>query len=343
MTLQPPQYLQALGAPARLDRQLLGDFFDPGVVSPADFEVTSTGGSLSVSVAAGGAYVLGTAQPDQGTYRVFNDGPVIVPFDAAATYPRVDQVLIRVYDATENGGVGPNQAVIEIAKGTESNGATLINRSGAVADGSLPDNILRLKDVLVPVGVAPVIPGSNIGERRSMAGLKAGGSPPIGAIIPYAMVTEPLDGFWTMADGKLVDKVIYDKFFAGAGHSYNLGVDPGSNMCRVPDKRGRVSVGADDMGTLAGAASRIPNSNRVRGQNGGLERTVLSEANLAPHQHPLGSSATDRPAINVAGSDSNIGTGGPVAVLANTGSTGSGTPFNNMQPYEVDNAIVRIA
>lgn len=111
---------------------------------------------------------------------------------------------------------------------------------------------------------------------------------PIGVPIPYGGSSLPAGGRWDWADGGLINKTTYSEFFGALGHVYNGGVDPGSNMVRKPDKRGRVSVGADNFGQ--GAAGRLPNSNRVLGQSGGAER----------HQHTVASHAHYVPAVIVA-------------------------------------------
>lgn len=161
---------------------------------------------------------------------------------------------------------------------------------------------------------------------------------PIGAIVAYAGTTLPAGSKFDWADGGLINKITYATFFTRVGHAYNGGVDPGSNMVRKPDKRGRVPVGADNFGAT-GDAARIFNSNRLRGQNGGEERHTLLTANMPSHTHI--ESHTD------GGSMQNL-SGGPTnrlyqtGMTTPTGATGGGGPHNNLQPYEIDNYLVRI-
>lgn len=175
---------------------------------------------------------------------------------------------------------------------------------------------------------------------------------PIGAIFPYVGDSDPGDigggVTFLLADGRLISRTTYAAFYGKSGHKYNGGADPGSSQVRIPDKRGRVSIGEDNMGTAQGAANRIPNSNRVHGQNGGEERHTLSVAELATHKHELVDSVGTFAFVSyVAG-----GVGGATASAPPTGYNngslsvgfaGSSTPHNNMSPYEVDNYIVRIA
>lgn len=126
---------------------------------------------------------------------------------------------------------------------------------------------------------------------------------PISGCLSYGGSVDPPGGIFLLADGRLVDKTTYAAYFALVGHKYNGGVDPGSNKVRIQDKRGRVTVGADNMGTTQGAANRLPNSNRVAGQNGGEERHTLTIAELAAHNHN-GATGTGSTGAGNSGNDS---------------------------------------
>jgi phage-related tail fiber protein len=77
---------------------------------------------------------------------------------------------------------------------------------------------------------------------------------PIGAIIAYAGSTLP-DG-WVWCDGSAISRTDYATLYASVGTSF--GVGDGSTTFNVPDLRGRVLVGKDNMG--ASAASRVTTS-----------------------------------------------------------------------------------
>lgn len=181
------------------------------------------------------------------------------------------------------------------------------------------------------------------------------GQLPIGGIIPYAGQALPPGGAFAWADGSLIDRIDGNgnptEFFNRVGHAYNGGVDPGANKVRLPDKRGRVSVGADSYGQ--GAAGRLPNSNHGRGQSGGEERHTLAAAEsgvngsgstttFAEHQVQINS-----PAGGIGGLTAYEGNGHQFDTYANhshgLNARTADSPHNNMQPYEADNYIVRIA
>jgi microcystin-dependent protein len=211
-------------------------------------------------------------------------------------------------------------------------------------------------------------------------------------MIPTGATGDPADTRFLLADGRALARTgQYALLFAAIGTSYGAG--DGSTTFNIPDRRGRVGVGADNMGTAAGAAGRLPNSNRALGQNGGEERHTLTVAELAAHSHngATGTESNDHThggstdtqgnhwhsagagglwadADNgVGGIFAASGGGGTVTALyhANTNSTGahshsistggrsashthtipsngSGTPHNVLQPYQVDNWLVRV-
>jgi microcystin-dependent protein len=178
--------------------------------------------------------------------------------------------------------------------------------------------------------------------------------PGIGAIIPWAPSALPAGGKWDWADGALIDRTAFAAYMAAVGHAYNGGVDPGSNKVRKPDKRGRLPVGADNFGQ--GAAGRLPNSNRARGQSGGEERHTLSPAESGVNSN--GGTTADTIHTQDA-SSSNAAQNWPNLTMhdstghqfdGQSGLHGHGlaartadAPHNNMPPYECDFYIVRVA
>lgn len=169
MTIQIPAFLQNKAYGARLDRQVFGDRVQRGVVGTADLQAIPSGTTRGIQIRDGSAYIQGQITPPlQGYYRFLSDAYEARTHDAAVTYPRIDQVIARVQDSTENGNVGPDVGTLEIVKGVEASGATLDNRLGATTEGSIPKNFIRLADVLITPGMG-VIPNGNIRDRRGWA------------------------------------------------------------------------------------------------------------------------------------------------------------------------------
>jgi len=114
---------------------------------------------------------------------------------------------------------------------------------------------------------------------------------PLGGMIDYAGSAD-LSSSMILADGRELSRATYSALFALISTTYGAG--NGTTTFNIPDLRGRVSVGPDNMGTAQGAANRIPNSSRTLGQSSGEERHVITTAEMAAHSHG-GSTGTDTP------------------------------------------------
>lgn len=77
---------------------------------------------------------------------------------------------------------------------------------------------------------------------------------PIGSILGFAGASAPTG--WVFCDGTALSRTDYAALYAALGTSFGSG--DGSTTFNVPDLRGRVLVGKDNMGT--GAAGRVGSS-----------------------------------------------------------------------------------
>lgn len=158
---------------------------------------------------------------------------------------------------------------------------------------------------------------------------------PSGVINPYAGVAAP-DG-WLLCYGQAVSRDTYADLFAAISTTY--GVGDGSTTFNLPDLRGRVVAGQDDMGgssanRLTGLAGGV--NGDTLGADGGAESHVLTTAEMPSHRHNLGTA--------VAGSNSNSNLG----VIGDAGGdnrqsslTGGGGAHNNVQPTLILNYIIK--
>ena len=99
---------------------------------------------------------------------------------------------------------------------------------------------------------------------------------PAGCIMPYAGATAP-DG-WLLCHGQAVSRTTYADLFAAIGTAYGPG--DGSTTFNVPDLRGRVAAGRDDMGgTDAGRlAGGVANRTTLGGAGGAATHTLGTRA-----------------------------------------------------------------
>lgn len=137
------------------------------------------------------------------------------------------------------------------------------------------------------------------------------GTTPIGAIVDYGGSTAPT--LWVLCYGQNLSRATYAALFAIIGTTFGSG--DGATTFGIPDLRGRLCYGRDDMG--GAAASRLTTTYygtdpAVLGNVGGAQSKQLVTGNL-PSYTPSGSiSVTDGPiTVNNAGNlSSNIVAGG---------------------------------
>src|SRR3990167_4049843 len=229
---------------AQMVRMLASDVFDEGVVGASDLLGSIVSG-LTVSIAAGSAYVAGSMVTNQGLYREQVDAAVQITVGAHhATLPRLDQIILRIMDAAHDTS-GLYEARIEVIPGTATAGATLVNRNGAADLTTLDEdskNVLLLTDVLVPATAGAI----TIGDKRVRATVGAGSAEisvpagtPAGVIVDYGVTSAPSG--WLLCDGSAVSRSTYADLFTAIATAY--GVGDGSTTFNLPDFRGRVAVG----------------------------------------------------------------------------------------------------
>jgi microcystin-dependent protein len=188
----------------------------------------------------------------------------------------------------------------------------------------------------------------------SLDGLVGARVAPTGIIVPFAGAAAPTG--WLLCYGQAVSRTTYATLFGVTSTTY--GVGDGSTTFNVPDLRGRVIAGKDDMGGVAATrltSATITGGALTLGKAGGEERHQLTITELANHNHSLTDPghvhALDRANIAASGSFySYFGAAGSAAdrntYSATTGitlaATGGDTPHNNVQPTIIGHYIIRI-
>jgi microcystin-dependent protein len=123
-----------------------------------------------------------------------------------------------------------------------------------------------------------------------------------------------------------------------------------SKTITLPDLRGRVPVGKDDMGGTA--ANRITTSivgisGITLGASGGQETTTASIGNMPNHAHTRNPTGVGENAIQIVTGGA-FTTGTPAGsnaflnAIVSTGSTGGGAAMTNVQPSLVVNYIIKL-
>lgn len=166
---------------------------------------------------------------------------------------------------------------------------------------------------------------------------------PAGTVVPYAgtaVNAATLAPGWLICYGQAVSRATYVDLFAALGTTHGSG--DGSTTFNLPDLRGRVIVGNDNMGGSSANVITDTNADSVGGEYG-EETHALTEAELAAHNHALNGTSNSPNTTSPAGAV--FGTTGASTVYRTiTGATdrvfddksisdaGSGTGHNNVQP-----------
>ena len=159
---------------------------------------------------------------------------------------------------------------------------------------------------------------------------------PTGSIMPYAGASPAPTGYLLCNDTP-ISRTTYSALFALIGTTYGSG--DGSTTFNIPDLRGRVIAGQDDMGgssanRLTGLTGGVDGD--VLGGSGGTETHTLSTAEMPSHTHAVQQN------IAIQRGDSSHEAAGFAANLNGTSSsTGGGGAHNNVQPTIILNYIIK--
>jgi microcystin-dependent protein len=173
---------------------------------------------------------------------------------------------------------------------------------------------------------------------------------PPGVVMPYVGDTEPPG--WKFCDGSEYLKADYSDLFEAIGFKFGgeSTVTPG--FFRVPDLRGRMPLGADNMGGTSADTVQASYADFV-GAEGGKEDTEIAVQNLPQHVHDLRSTdneqffATREDNSTPVGNEKTAGAPtsfGNAQKIPNSGGVDSadelGQPLNLMNPSLTFNYII---
>jgi microcystin-dependent protein len=235
------------------------------------------------------------------------------------------------------GAYAAGQRFVFVAAGANTGATTLnINGLGAVTvyKGS---GATALVSGDIPSGsVVEVIyltsPGNHFRLLSVSLGAQTGGTMPVGAVMPYAGTSAPAG--WLFCYGQAISRTDYAALFTALSTTYGAG--NGSTTFNLPDLRGRVVAGKDNMG--GSSADRLTNQSGglngdTLGATGGAETHTLTTAQMPAHTHGLDSDG------GISGGGAAARTNG-AGTDQQTGSTGDGGAHNNVQPTIILNYIV---
>lgn len=164
----PPSWLQGGSHPAVNDRlMMMGAAQVEGVLGALDLKVSPSSG-LILSVAAGGAFILGDFASNNGMYHVYNDAAIAdattTVNTAHATLNRRDLLIAEIKDNTVDGG-GLQTWQLRIIAGTPSGSPVLPTAPGS----ALPLAEITVNAADTTIGVGEIIDMRKAGGSWSMA------------------------------------------------------------------------------------------------------------------------------------------------------------------------------
>jgi microcystin-dependent protein len=198
-------------------------------------------------------------------------------------------------------------------------------QSNVVADNT--------SDTLTLVAGSGITITTNAGTDSVTIAASASGFP-AGMVAPYAGTTEPSG--WLFCYGQAVSRATYADLFTAISTTY--GVGDGSTTFNLPDLRGRVVAGQDDMGGVS--ANRLTNQSGglngdTLGATGGAETHTLTTAEMPAHTHSVTTYSSAGGNTGIQRYSGSSGSG------QDTTSAGSGGAHNNVQPTIILNYIIK--
>lgn len=163
-----------------------------------------------------------------------------------------------------------------------------------------------------------------------------GASAPAGSMLPFAGSAAPVG--WLLCYGQAISRSTYSALFTAIGTTYGAG--DGSTTFNLPDLRGRVVAGKDDMGGTAANRLTSPVAGSTLGATGGAQSHTLTTTEMPSHSH-------SKTAWNGSAGGSTVFSNGTTTEAGTTvispfvDATGGGGAHNNVQPTIVANYIIK--
>ncbi len=350
---------------------------DGTLVSNAVIEFSGRGGFWLIRNATTGDYTLtckvvsqtGVVIPQGGQRLVFCDGTDIVLGNTESA--AAEEVTVASASTCDILAAGSEFVAISgtttiTSFGTGANAKRFVRATGAFKITHHATTLICPggQDIVAAAGDTFIVVSNASSAARIYSYQRAAEVPatvPIGAVMDYAGTTAP--SFWLFCYGQTLVRTEYPALFAAIGTTF--GSTDSSNF-KLPDCRGRIRAGKDNMGGTA--ASRITTAGgavdgATLGAVGGSESVTLLETNLPTHTHSFSATTsedgahthtyeTQNSTSHPTGTGTNEPRGGHVTgttsedgehthtVSGTTGGAGSDTAVKILPPTMIFNTII---
>lgn len=319
--------------------RILSKIIRGNVVTGLGVVQRAAGANMSVDIGIGDGVVMRS----DGVYghQVFNDAVENKTVTTAdGSNPRSDIVVVYVdYGQTPSTLISNNtNGVVKsmIVAGTPAGSPTDPSDAAIQSAVGSGNPWFKLARVRVPAGQTS-ISNSLIDDLRAFAGAK---DQP-GVIKDFAGTVAPAG--YLLCYGQAISRSTYADLFAVIGTTYGAG--DGSTTFALPDARGRVVAGKDDMGGTS--ANRLTNQSGglngdTLGATGGAETHTLITGEMPSHSHTIGGGQNQWVRGGTGDLPANITQGGAAfrVVDGPTDTAGGGGAHNNVQPTIIFNKII---
>ena len=154
----------------------------------------------------------------------------------------------------------------------------------------------------------------------------------VGEVVDFAGTSAPTG--WLMCYGQAVSRTTYAALFAVTSTTY--GVGDGTTTFNLPDLRGRVVAGKDDMGGSSANRLTSPINGDNLGAAGGSQSHTLTTSEMPSHSH----TPTAGGSVFGNGVTTSLSLGSGAGGLVSLSSSGSDGAHNNMQPTIILNKMI---